>query len=213
MHPLLNQYLANLPQLHTWDEGKTWNTGGFNAQQLQAIYSYLMSQGESLSFIETGAGNSTLLFSFLAPARIISIDPNPALFERIRQQMRIYNLDVDKVVFIADYSEWALPRLVEGYRIAPIFDVALIDGDHNYPNVFIDFFYLNYGLKAGGIIMVDDTQIYSCRELSLFLLHEPDFELVLDLGKIKLFKRHSDRRVLRGWDSGYNLKMTNTLTN
>ncbi|MFO7032357.1 hypothetical protein B9T07_21065 [Limnospira fusiformis CCALA 023] len=68
---------------------------------------------------------------------------------------------------------------------------------------------MNYMMKQGGILFVDDLQIYSCNQLSEFLLHERDFQLVFDIGKLRAYQRTSERRVLSGWKSGYNLKMMN----
>jgi hypothetical protein len=61
-------YFADIPNLHTWDNGKTWNTGGFNRNQLSSIYNLIISElSPKPSIIETGAGNSTITFLLTAP--------------------------------------------------------------------------------------------------------------------------------------------------
>jgi len=199
-------YFENIPDLHTWDGGKTWTTGGFDREQLQAVYRFALEQGERLTFLETGAGNSTLVFHFLQPAEVISIAPDQDLFDRIAAVRDQMDLSSSVSRFIVDASEWALPRLAQE-RDSPFVDFALIDGEHNFPNVFLDFFYINYMLKPGGVIMVDDLQIYSCHLLARFLELEWDFERVLDLGKARIYRRTSGRCVLTGWKSGFNMAM------
>ena len=203
---IFDNYLESVPKIHSWDGGRTWTTGGFNADQLRDIYIFLQRQGRQLRFIEVGAGNSTIVFNFLDPSKVVSIAPDKELFNRIIKEMCKYCLDEERLEAIIDYSEWTLPRLAKDC-LTPVFDVCLIDGEHNFPNVFLDFFYMNYMMKKGGVMFIDDLQIYSCNQLSEFLRHERDFELVFDIGKLKGYCRNSDRRILSGWKSGYNMAM------
>lgn len=66
---------------------------------------------------------------------------------------------------------------------------------------------MNYMLKKNGIVLIDDLQLYSCNQLSQFLHYERDFELVLDLGKLKAYRKTSNRRIIAGNKSGLNLAM------
>jgi hypothetical protein len=203
------RYLKNLPKLHSWDGGKTWTTGGFNESHLRALYELGCNLGEQLTILESGAGNSTLMFCFLKPKQVISIAPDAELFSRIAAEMKRFDLPMASVRMIVDHSEWALPTLAKEQE-KPFVDLCLIDGEHNYPNVFVDFFYMNYMMKNGAIVLVDDIQIYYCRQLAEFLEHERDFELVIDLGKLKGFRRNSNRRVLKGHKLGLNALISNS---
>jgi hypothetical protein len=74
-------YFADIPNLHTRDNGKTWNTGGFNRNQLSSIYNLIISElSPKPSIIETGAGNSTITFLLTDPEWVLSIAPDLELF-------------------------------------------------------------------------------------------------------------------------------------
>jgi hypothetical protein len=38
---LFEEYLCNIPLLHSWDGGATWNTGGFDRQHLEKLFLFL----------------------------------------------------------------------------------------------------------------------------------------------------------------------------
>ncbi len=81
----LDRFVADLPLLHSWDGGETWNTGGFSEQHLGQLIGFLPDRLPPRPVIlETGAGCSTIAFLFLDPLRVVSIAPESALFARIR---------------------------------------------------------------------------------------------------------------------------------
>jgi GT2 family glycosyltransferase len=194
-------YLSNLPLLHSWDGGRSWNTGGFQAEHLAALYNFLKERlPVSPHLLETGAGNSTICLLFLKPARLVSVAPEPELFERIRAYCAAHSVSIAPLDARVSGSEWTLPQLAQEMRDQPpYFDFALIDGSHNWPMVFVDFCYANYMLKAGGFIMIDDLQLHSVKELGRMLSEHPDFRLELDLGKSLVFRRVSDNRTMSEW--------------
>jgi hypothetical protein len=98
------------------------------------------------------------------------------------------------LVFIADYSERALPRLV--LDKPPFLDFALIDGGHGWPTVFVDFCYTFFALKRGGVLAIDDTNLYSVNQLVLLLKNQPDFELIGNYQKLAVFRKKLDKRFL-----------------
>ena len=191
----LNDYLDDMPALHTWDRGKTWNTGGFDRHQLEPIHQLIGNQ-PGLSFIETGAGNSTIFFLLHEPSRVCSIAPDAALFDRIDAYCASHGISEDTLERHIEGSQWALPALAAS---APLFDFGLIDGDHNWPMVFVDFFYVNYLVRAGGLIMVDDVQLHSVAELSRLLKEQPGYEVALELSKSVIFRKLTDARELPGF--------------
>jgi glycosyltransferase involved in cell wall biosynthesis len=195
------EYLSNLPLLHTWDGGLTWNTGGFQAEHLRALHGFLTERlPVSPSLLETGAGNSTVCLLFLNPSRLVSVAPDAELFERIRRYCAAHSISITALDARVSGSEWILPQLALEIRDQPpCFDFALIDGSHNWPMVFVDFCYANYMLKTGGLIMIDDVQLHSVKELARMLSEHPDFRLELDLGKSLVFCRLSETRTLREW--------------
>lgn len=83
---LFEEYLRDMPLLHSWDGGVTWSTGGFGRHDLEKLYHFLQGRlPDRPVLLETGAGNSTIMMLFLSPAKLISIAPDAQLFERIRR--------------------------------------------------------------------------------------------------------------------------------
>jgi len=76
-------FFDNIPLLHTWDGGNSWNTGGFKSVQLN----YFLDLAESIpdcEVIETGSGNSTISFLLTNPKKLVSISPKSELWLRIK---------------------------------------------------------------------------------------------------------------------------------
>lgn len=195
------KYLSNLPMLHSWDGGETWNTGGFERDHLERLHGFLKDNlPNSPVLLETGAGNSTISFLFLAPKRLVSIAPEAKLFDRIRSYCESQHIPFSSLETYVDGSEWILPKMAAELRnTTPILDFALIDGCHNWPMAFVDFCYINQMLKAGGYLMIDDVQLHSVKELARMLAEQPGFELALDLGKSLVFRRTTEMRALGEW--------------
>jgi Methyltransferase domain len=185
-------FLAELPKVHTWDGGKTWNAGGFGSNALAALRTCLETElkGAQPVIAETGAGNSTILFLFMRPKKLYSISVDPDLLPRIKAYCDEAGLAHDALDFTLGRSEAALPALADALRAEGTgLDVALMDGGHGWPTVFVDFCYLNAALKKGGLLIVDDLQIYAVNEFARWLALLPDFELVLNLKKVLVFRK------------------------
>ena len=200
----VERYIADLPLLHSWDRGKTWNTGGFMPEELKAIYDFAReNRPVDAQILETGAGNSTIVFLLLSPARVVSIAPKAELFERIRSYCARSGIAMGALTATVDRSEWALPKMAMDITAgtAPRFDFILIDGNHNWPMVFVDFFYTNFMLKTGGFLMIDDTQLHSVKELARMLLEQPEFRLEKKMRKSMIFRRIADAPTLRNWEA------------
>src|SRR5262249_52931387 len=126
----MDKYLSDLPLLHTWDGGKTWNTGGFYREIFQAIQPSLT---EGMEIIAKGAGNYTIFFLLHKPRRLVSIAPDAKLFKRIElfcDQNGINRSALQKEI---GYSEWTLPKMAAA---GEQYDFVLIDGNHGWPAVF-----------------------------------------------------------------------------
>lgn len=196
------EYLTSPPNLHSWDGGKTWNTGGFSGPDLRRLREFIDSElGPQPRILETGAGNSTLTFLFLQPGRLVSIAPDGALFERIRSYCRDHGVDDSPLSAHVACSQWVLPKLADVTLENDLFDFVLIDGNHNWPLVFVDFFYCNYLLRTGGLLMIDDMQLHSVKELGRMLFEQPGYEVALDMGKSLVFRRTGDHRQFGDWVS------------
>lgn len=195
---VIQNFLSNIPDLHTWDGGVTWNTGGFSRTELEVIHDTIMHEvGEDAVVAETGAGNSTLAMLLANPARLISIAPDAELFGRIREAGASLGVDLAALESIEELSEDVLPDIAkELEQNNSALDFCLIDGGHGWPTVFVDFCYFNRALKAGGFLMIDDIQLYSVNELANFLAEDPNFELRRTMPKSLLFRKTQAVRYL-----------------
>ena len=167
--------IADLPLLHFWDG--EWCPGGLYPRLGEALISLLRDElpGVPLRVAETGAGNTTLLFLALGAESVFSVAPDEELGDRIVAEATRRGIGTDPWHYVPERSEVALPRLwQEGHRI----NVALIDGGHGWPTVFVDLCYLNCMLDKGGILLVDDTHLYSVKEVASFLHEQSGFELI-----------------------------------
>ena len=124
-----------------------------------------------LNTLETGAGISTVLFALLG-ANHVCITPNKGEVGRIVAYCGQRQIPVLKINFVIEKSEYALPKLE-----ASGLDLVLIDGRHAFPTPFIDWYYTAEKLKLGGLMVVDDTQLWTGKILKKFMLSEPEWQL------------------------------------
>jgi predicted O-methyltransferase YrrM len=204
-------FLNDVPKLHSWDGGATWNTGGFGVTELGWIIRAIGERfGPGARIAETGAGCSTLAFLLAAPHRVHSIAVEGDIFDRIDDhaaRLGVSTLPLERYV---GRSELLLPKLTEEceQRGTPL-DLALLDGGHGWPTCFVDFCYLNAALRKGGLLMVDDLHLHSVKELARFLSEEPRFRLVERFDKTLIFEKLEDFRFLPDFgDQPYVMRRT-----
>jgi len=190
------------PNLHSWDQGKTWNTGGFSPYHLESIYKFCRQRlPAGPRVIETGAGNSTICFLHLEPTQVISIAPDKALFDRITAYCKSNGISLQPLAMHIDGSEWVLPKLATDSRNGQL-DFALIDGCHNWPMVMVDFFYVNSLLRKGGYLMLDDIQLHSVAELYRLISYETDtFRPAANWGKLRIFEKLTSESKFGEWNT------------
>jgi hypothetical protein len=187
--------LADPPKLHDW--GRGWEVGGLTQRIGERLIDEI-GRYDSPRLIETGAGASTLLFCCLEPEVVTTIAPDAGLRDRMLEQASARGISTDRLRFICDRSELALPKLAEaGERC----DAAFIDGSHNWPAVFVDFCYLNLMMPVGGTLFVDDVQLYSVAQLYMLLRKQEEFEYVGLDDKMATFRKVLDRPWLPEWRS------------
>lgn len=125
---------------------------------------------DDMRTIETGAGVSTIVFA-LKRSQHTCVVPDHRVVRRIHRYCASAGLSLDTVNFVLERSEYALPRLAKA-----TYDFALIDGRHGFPAPFMDWFYLADQLRKGGILLVDDTWIWTCDVLARFLDATPGWQ-------------------------------------
>ena len=126
--------------------------------------------------LETGSGFSTIVFA-LAGAEHTAIMPAQNEVDRILAYCAQRAIPTDGLTFHVEPSERVLPRLD-----LPPLDHVLIDGSHSFPQVFIDWFYVAAPMKVGGQLLVDDVHLWTGKVLRDFLVAEPEWEKVDELG-------------------------------
>jgi predicted O-methyltransferase YrrM len=189
--PELQALLASPPKLH---KDRMGNLVSYQAceEVLDFIDLYVTKDSRTL---ETGAGISTILFA-IKGSEHMCIAPGQGQFDRIQQYCRDRQISADRINFQCHYSEQILPQL----NIQPL-DLVLIDGCHGFPIPFIDWFYAASHLKKDGILIVDDTQLWTGEVLKEYLRSEPEWELVQDIAhRAVIFRKLQATIPTKEWD-------------
>jgi hypothetical protein len=168
----LEQLLNDTPKIHL-DGVITW---GLDENILHFIDKHVNENSRTL---ETGAGLSTVLFA-IKLTNHTCIVPSREEIARIISYCKERRISLRKTNFLIDRSENALPRLPEDKL-----DLVLIDGCHGFPIPAIDWFYTAPKLRIGGIVIVDDTHIWTGLILKKFLQSEPEWRRVSTLSSSK----------------------------
>jgi hypothetical protein len=198
-------FLRDLPRVH--ERGDTGHSGGLNPRLGQVMIDEIGKFREAPRSIETGAGNSTLLFMMLGCSAVTAIAPDEELGRRIRFEAAERALDDGVLRYINDRSERALPRLALDEQARC--EIAFIDGNHGWPALFVDFCYLNIMMERDAALFVDDVHIYACTQLMLLLREQPEFEQVSLVGKMATFRKRTNAQFLPDW-RGEPFIVTNT---
>ncbi len=166
------------PNLHRHGDGKEANWGVSDD-----VLRFIVENCEPGSkTIETGAGLSTIAF-VLADTVHHAIFPESYLCETVPQYLKENKLSIKRLHLHNGLSQLVLPDLGEAD-----FDMALIDGCHAFPIPFLDWYYIARRLKPGGILIIDDTQIWTGQVLRNFLLLEPEWRLLQEFYGTAMFR-------------------------
>jgi predicted O-methyltransferase YrrM len=187
----LDQLLSDELGVHTELAGGAEMTYGLHGDVLRWLDHALQAGWHTL---ETGCGLSTVVFANKGAIHTC-ISPFGSERERVAAWCDKHSISIDQVTFIVDYSEQVLPGLDVG-----TLDLVLIDGSHAFPHVFIDWFYAARSLKVGGLVIVDDLQIWTGMTLRDFLAGEPGWELAHEwVGRTAAFRKVAEIDPSRGW--------------
>ncbi len=167
----LEELLAAAPRFHP--DG----AGGLRSWQLPDDVLRFLDRhvGDGMRTLEVGAGVSTVIF-VLKRAHHVCVTPDPEEPARILAWCRANGLATDRLHFEIERSEDCLPRLRQD---GPL-DVVLIDGAHGFPVPFLDWCYTANRLRVGGLLFIDDTQVWTGHVLKGFLSAEPEWRLAAD---------------------------------
>jgi hypothetical protein len=79
-------------------------------------------------------------------------------------------------------------------------DLVLIDGRHGFPAPFIDFYYVAEKLNINGLLVVDDTWVWTGDVLKQYLLSEPEWELEADFSpRTSIFRKLAHGSQTKEW--------------
>jgi glycosyltransferase involved in cell wall biosynthesis/predicted O-methyltransferase YrrM len=184
--PGLESLLRDVPSIH----GGGAITYGLGEETLRFLDARVQRGSRTL---ETGAGMSTLLFAYKG-ADHVCITPSADEAERLRAYCRARGVSLDGTRFIVEFSQAALPKL----EIAEL-DLALIDGGHGFPVPFVDWFFMAPRLRIGGLLVVDDTQLWTGGVLRDFLMAEPEWRLETRFPRGAAFRKIADR-IAKEWN-------------
>ncbi len=178
------------PKLHRNAEGKpiSWAIS-------QGLMEFLDSSLNSkMQTLEIGAGVSTLIFAMHECAHKCII-PDQKLADRILNFCDDNSIRTNKLDFTVNFSEQALPTMnLRGL------DLVLIDGRHGFPAPFIDWYYTADALNINGILIVDDTHIWTGEILRDFLLEDIGYNFLQEIdGKTAVFEKVGDSSHSAEW--------------
>jgi hypothetical protein len=182
---LIRRVLLDPPRVHSTAATGAWSTSE-SAYELMAAHCAPGSRT-----LETGLGVSTVLFAGWGTEHTCVV-PDQAEVDRVRKYMSRLGISDQRVQFRVGSSDEALPTLN-----ASDLDLVLIDGSHAFPLPIIDWYYAARGLKRGGVLVLDDSNMESVRlGLATFLAKDPRWELIRKTWKWRAYRRLSDGPLL-----------------
>ena len=194
-HPDVDNMIADLcserPALHV-DGDRNLADYGIDHHLASFLRSNLSAGQRS---IETGSGISTIVFLLLG-TKHTAVSPDEGEPERIRSYCEEHNISLQHYSPVVAASETFLPTLEQ----TTPFDLALVDGNHAFPAPCIDWFYLTRVLRKGGIMVVDDTQLWPCRVLADFLDAEEVWQQLVRTERVATYRLLAEpSEVLSRW--------------
>jgi hypothetical protein len=180
------------PNFHSRHDGVTaTETAAHNWSLNPNVMEWLFSTlHPGLQTLETGCGHSTVMFA-IRGCRHIVISPFPEEHQCINDWCTDHDVTVDKIAYHGGRSEHVLPAL----EPVPL-NLVLIDGDHAVPLPFIDYFYVADSVVKDGLLVVDDCQLPSVRQLSDFLdTEKPRWALESEIDRTRIYRKLVDGRV------------------
>jgi len=144
--------------------------------------------------LETGAGSTTLAF-LESGCDHTAVTPISSECDAIRAEAERRGLDTAKLNFEVGFSQDVLPRL----DLKETLDVVLIDGGHGFPIPAVDWMYTAGMLKVGGVMMIDDVDLWTGQMIVDFLEAESGWQHMETLrGRTAAFKM-TEPFVLHEW--------------
>jgi predicted O-methyltransferase YrrM len=161
------QLYSDPPRIHTDDAGRVHGDWALAPEALLVI-EHVTHPGDRT--LETGAGITTALLALLG-AEHTAITPDAAEVRRLQEYCSRHGISTDRVRFHIGYSQDILPALTPGKL-----DLVIIDGSHAFPIPFLDWYFSAAHLREGGLVLIDDTQLWTGEVLRDFLSAEAGWQ-------------------------------------
>jgi len=161
--------------------------GSLRPEVLKGIVRHC-SKIDIIHSLDTGCGQTHKLFSHHSRNHKVFVMPDRAAaggqsqFETTRNSPYLHRGSVE-------FVEGPSQRTLLQYRFEHKIDVAFIDGPHGYPFPDIEYYIIYPLLNVGGILIVDDIQIPTIRNLFDFLKADEMFSLTEVVNTTAFFRR------------------------
>ncbi len=142
--------------------------------------------GSNSITLETGSGHTTIALAALSKHHVC-ITPDKTGVQLVTRYMDIVGIPRDRVTFIEESSELALPSLSLDGKL----DFGYVDGCHGYPFPALDWHFIDQHLNVGGHIAFDNVELPSVRYHCAFLEANRSYSLV----KTLVFRSWGDYQV------------------
>ena len=155
-----------------------------------------------LKTLETGCGNSTILFSNIAASHLVfAYDDRNMPGSSVDMVTASPDFRPDAATFVLGPTQATLPR----YDFSPdeTFDVILLDGPHGYPFPDLEYALLYPRLHAGSILIVDDIHIPSIGNMYDLLRADRMYDEVGVFASTGVLRRTADPGVPADGDHWY----------
>jgi predicted O-methyltransferase YrrM len=185
-----DELVADPPRVHEDPPGRIHGDWALSGEALRFIADTV---GPGATTLETGAGLSSALLLLLGCEHtVVTVDPGE--IDRLHEYCRRSDIPLERARFLVGNSAWVLPA-----ADLPDLDFVLIDGSHAFPIPFLDWYYTAGALREGGLVMVDDVQLWPCGTLAGYLDEEPGWRLEGRPDRTAVFRKTAPFDPLRSW--------------
>jgi predicted O-methyltransferase YrrM len=179
----LEQVLSDPPPVHQHLEGApqgVWSTE-------RSCYEFIAAHvGQGSVTLETGCGVSTAVLAILG-CQHTSVFLDAVEGRQLEAWADERSVSLDHVTLLPGGSDAVLPTLE-----SPPCDLVFIDGCHGYPFPEMDWFFGARHLRRGGILIVDDVQLWAPRQLANYLDADARWSRLAGTRKWSAWRRESD---------------------
>jgi predicted O-methyltransferase YrrM len=151
--------------------------------------------------LEVGLGYGVSAISILSAHDGIHtcIDP---FQEQNFQNKGLKNLETfgcqDRLVFYEDFSHNVLPELYAEHKK---YDFILIDGDHRFDSIFIDFYYADLLLAQKGYILFHDSWMRGIQLVTSYIRHNrSNYVQIRNVGLNLILFQKTGKTPISAWD-------------